>query len=314
MLGLGAAGAALTALGPIAGPATASMHGPHHDREGRGNRRIPVDSISIQLYTLSALTSSDLDGTLEALADIGFTKVEHAGIPAGLTAKQFRKTLDRHGLRSTSGHNTPPPDPFNPSVWSKVLEDANTLGQRSVDWSGPGVKGFDPATGVIAIDTKDEWLHLVEVVNRAAEMAHAAGLNFGLHNHYWEFLPVKGTVLTGSDILLAETDPRYVHFEVDIFWATYARHDPAQLVAYAQDRVTQFHVKDMKPGQSPTLPFLKDYTFTDPGTGIIDFGRIFAAKDAPARRTEYIIERDDAGLNALQTARVGFNYLKNLRF
>jgi sugar phosphate isomerase/epimerase len=309
LLGLGAAGAAgvaLAPLGPLTGVAAAG------DRRSR--RRIPVDSISIQLYTLAALTSTDLDGTLAALADIGFTRVEHAGIPAGLSAKQFRAMLDRHGLRSTSGHNTPPPDPFNRSVWSKVLEDANTIGQRTVNWSGPGVKGFDPVTGIIAADTKDEWLHIVDIVNQAGEMAHDAGLGYGLHNHFWEFLPLKGTPLTASDILFAETDPRYVHFQVDIFWAWYGHHDPAQLVAYAQDRITQFHVKDMKFGQSPTLPFLRDYTFTDPGTGIIDFERIFAAKKAPATHTEYIIERDDAGTNALTTARVGFNFLRNVRF
>jgi hypothetical protein len=54
--------------------------------------------------------------------------------------------------------------------------------------------------------------------------------------------------------------------------------------------------------------------FTDPCTGIIDFNRIIAAKTAGPRATEYIIERDDAGANALNTARVGFNFLKNARF
>ena len=61
----------------------------------------------------------------------------------------------------------------------------------------------------------------------------------------------------------------------------------------------------MRPRPSP---------FTDPCTGIIDFNRIFAAKTAGPRATEYIIERDDAGANALNTARVGFNVLKNARF
>jgi hypothetical protein len=65
---------------------------------------------------------------------------------------------------------------------------------------------------------------------------------------------------------------------------------------------------------TPALFFMKDYTFTDPGTGIIDFSRIFAAKTASPRATEYIIERDDAGTNALRTAKVGFDFLKNVRF
>ena len=319
MLGLGAAGmagAALTTLGPVTGVANAatSRKADSDDRERHGRRRIPVDSISIQLYTLAALISSDLDGTLDGLAEIGFRKVEHAGIATGLTAQQFHDTLRRHGLRSTSGHNPGPSDPFDPIAWSKVLADANTIGQRTVNWSSPGLKGFDPVTGLVVFETAAEWLHLCEILNQAGSMAHDAGLGFGLHNHFWEFLPLKGSPLVGSDILLAETDPRFVHFEVDLFWAWYGHHDPAQLVTFAQDRVTQFHVKDMILSETPAFSFMKDFTFTDPGAGIIDFNRIFAAKTASPRSTEYIVERDDAGVNALNTAAVGFNFLKNIRF
>jgi sugar phosphate isomerase/epimerase len=314
MLGLtaaGAAGAALTTLGPLTGVAAASESS---GREGHRTRRVPVESISIQLYTLAAQMAADVDGTLEGLAEIGFKKVEHAGIPSGLTASQFHAALRRHGLRSTSGHNPGPSDPFDPVAWSKVLEDANTIGQRTVNWSAPGLMGFDPVAGLLFFDSATQWYHLTEILNRAGRMAHEAGLGFGLHNHFWEFLPLKGSPLVGSDILLAETDPRYVHFKVDLFWAWYGHHDPAQLVTFVQDRISQFHVKDMVLSATPAFFFLKDYTFTDPGTGIIDFGRIFAAKTASPRDTEYIIERDDAGANAMNTARVGFNFLKNIRF
>jgi len=54
-------------------------------------------------------------------------------------------------------------------------------------------------------------------------------------------------------------------------------------------------------------------TFTDPGTGVIDFARIFRAAGDP-REHEYIVERDDAGAAALNTAKVGFDYLDRIRF
>ena len=135
MLGLGAAGmaSAITTLGPVTRAAAAPGILQSRDREEHGQRRIPVESISIQLYTRASLTSADLDGTLDGLARIGFTKVEHAGIPAGLTAAQFHDTLRRHGLRSTSGHNPGPSDPFDPVAWSRVLADANAIGQRTVN-------------------------------------------------------------------------------------------------------------------------------------------------------------------------------------
>ena len=54
-----------------------------------------------------------------------------------------------------------------------------------------------------------------------------------------------------------------------------------------------------------------------PGHGLIDFPRIFGST---RKVEEYIVERDDAGspprapADALDTARVGFEYLAGVRF
>ena len=271
MLGLGAAsmaGAAITTLGPVTSAAAAPRSMQSRDREEHGERHLPVDSISIQLYTLASLISADLDGTLDGLARIGFTKVEHAGIPAGLTATQFHDALRRHGLHSTSGHNPGPSDPFDPVAWSKVLADANTIGQRTVNWSAPGLKGFDPVTGLVVFETAAEWLHLCEILNRAGAMAHDAGLGFGLSQPLLGVASAReGSPLVGSDILLAEPDPRYVHFEIDLFWAWYGHHDPAQLVTFAQDRISQFHVKDMILSSTPASLLHEGLHVHRPGHG-----------------------------------------------
>ena len=97
-----------------------------------------------------------------------------------------------------------------------------------------------------------------------------------------------------------------MHFEVDLYWAWFAHRDPVGLLAQVGDRIRQFHVKDMR--------FVNHVpTFADPGTGVINFARIFAAAGSP-RDHEYIVERDDAGANALNTAAVGFNFLSRIRF
>jgi sugar phosphate isomerase/epimerase len=97
-----------------------------------------------------------------------------------------------------------------------------------------------------------------------------------------------------------------VHFELDLYWAWFAHRDPVGLLAQIGDRIRQFHVKDMKyVNHAPT--------FTDPGTGVIDFARIFRAAGSPEKH-EFIVERDDAGANALQTAAIGFNFLSRIRF
>ena len=68
------------------------------------------------------------------------------------------------------------------------------------------------------------------------------------------------TPLTGYDVMMAETDPALVHFELDLYWAWFAHRDPVPILAAFGDRIRQFHVKDMQyVDHKPT--------FTDPARG-----------------------------------------------
>jgi hypothetical protein len=95
-----------------------------------GRHRVPRDQISIQLYTLRDQLAIDLEGTLRALGEIGYTRVEHAGF-VGRTVTEFKAALDAAELRATSGHVLIP-QPFDPAAWSASLADANTLGSRFI--------------------------------------------------------------------------------------------------------------------------------------------------------------------------------------
>ena len=302
---LAGAGAAAAASAVGAGPALA--HGDRHGGGGRG--RIPRDQISIQLYTLRDLLAADLEGTLRALARIGYRRVEHAGFH-GRTAAQFRAALDRAGLRATSGHQGIP-QPFDAAAWQGQINDALTIGQRYIVNPASPISFFPPdgdLSKLRSLGTAAAWRAYAADLNRAGAMASAAGLRFGYHSHFWEFTQAleDDTPLVGYDILIAETDPRLVHFELDLYWAWFAHRDPVHLLAHVGDRIRQFHVKDMRfVNHAPT--------FADPGTGVIDFARIFRAAGDP-RRHEYIVERDDAGAAALTTAAVGFEFLSSVRF
>ena len=100
-----------------------------------------------------------------------------------------------------------------------------------------------------------------------------------------------------------------MHLELDLYWSWRGTADPVDVIRANRGRVLQFHVKDMN----------IDSGFTDPGTGLIDFRRIFAQSDVAGVR-EYIVERDDAGTgdrepaDALDTAAVGYQFLRNIRF
>lgn len=290
-----AAGPAL--MGASATPALA------HDGESRG-RSIPRESISIQLYTLRELS---LEATLQGLAAIGYRKVEHAGF-GSRTAAQFRAALQQAGLRATSGHQSIP-QPWNDSAWHQQVADAVAVGQQSIVTPLSPITFFPPdgdASKIKGLTTVAAWQRFAEDLNRAGMIARAAGLRFGFHNHFWEFAALEDdTPRVGFDILLAETDPRLVHFELDLYWAWFAHRDPVHLIAHAGERIHQFHVKDMRYVEHKA-------TFADPGTGVIDFARIFRAAGKP-REHEYIVERDDAGAAALSTARIGFDFLARVK-
>ncbi|WP_246636759.1 sugar phosphate isomerase/epimerase family protein [Actinoplanes hulinensis] len=290
LLGAVAAGATATAIGS---PAAAGGGGSPH--------RVPRDQISVQLYTLRNQLAIDLEGSLAELAEIGYTRVEHAGF-VGRTAAQFRAALDNAGLRATSGH-AGIPQPWNAETWKRTLDDAAVVGNKFIvhPYFGTGPTGPIRDGAVYRAFAAD--------LNKAGELARRAGLSFGYHNHHNEFLRQTGTETTGFDILTGETDPRLVHLEVDIYWAWRGAADPVDLIERNRRRIKQVHVKDMAVSSG----------FADPGDGLIDFERVFR-RAHEAGLIEYIVERDDAGSpprtpeQALDTARVGYQYLAGLRY
>jgi len=284
-----------------AGAATVLPGSPAHAAAGPPGR-VPRDKISVQLYTLRNQLAIDLDATLAELRDIGYTRVEHAGF-VGRTAAQFRAALDAAGLRATSGH-VAIPQPWDADVWEKALQDANIVGNHFVvhPYFGADAAGQPIRDGAV-------YRAFAADLNRAGKLARRAGLDFGYHNHHNEFVRQDGGQQTGFDILTGQTDPALVHLEVDLFWAFRGAHDPVDLIRQHRGRVRQVHVKDLDTAAS----------FADPGTGLIDFGRIFEhAREAGL--VEYIVERDDAGspprtpADALVTAEVGYDFLAGLRF
>lgn len=310
----GVSAGALGAAGLLGGPAAASYPDSQGtprqpgtttpaDRAGgpAGPRRVPVDRISIQLYTLRDQLAVDLPGTLTALRRIGYRRVEHAGF-VGRSAAEFRAALDEAGLRATSGH-VGIPQPFDPDTWRRALADAATVGCRYLvhPWFGLADDGRP-------IRDPQRYRELARDLNRAGELAARAGIRFGYHNHQLEFVPLTDG-RTGFAILAEQTDPDLVHFELDLFWTWRGAYDPVDVIRGQRGRIRQVHVKDLDVNGS----------FADLGDGLIDFGRIFAhAREAGIE--EYIVERDDAGTpprapaDALRTAEIGFAYLGNLRY
>ncbi|MEV4317219.1 sugar phosphate isomerase/epimerase [Actinocrispum sp. NPDC049592] len=248
----------------------------------RGRLRIPRESISVQLYSLRNLLQADAPGTLSKLADIGFRKVELAGT-YGYSATEFKSILDRNHLTASSSHVGIDGVDIN-----KVIDDAKILGNTRI------VHPYSNF-GTIA-----EWKSFAGRLETAGAAVRKAGLHLGYHNHDQEFHTLQNQ--RPYDVLTTNTTGLNVHLEDDLFWVVNGGADPVREVYRTYGRVQQYHVKDRK----------LDGTMVNPGQGDIDFPEIF-------RRTwhegvqEYIIEHDQP-TDALEFARVGYNYLANLQF
>ncbi|MEU6643891.1 sugar phosphate isomerase/epimerase [Saccharomonospora sp. NPDC046836] len=251
-----------------------------------GPRRVPPGHIGIQLYTVRSLMTSDPQGTLDALGRIGYSTVGVSGL-YGHTPQQFRAMLDHAGLRAVLTHLSL--DAIR-GDWQRELDNAHVLGVKWVVVPSLPSSLWTPAG----------YRQVAAEFTAAGEAARAAGLKFLYHNHDFDFRTVDGEVL--YDILASETDPRYVDFELDLYWIIRAGYDPVAYFERYPGRFPVFHVKDMAPGGA----------FEDVGYGTIDFRRIFRRRDVSGVR-EYVVEHDQP-TDPLVTAARSYETLHTIRF
>jgi len=242
---------------------------------------VRLDVVGIQLYTLRTLMERDAEGTLAAVAEIGYREVEFAGY-FGMAPGRVREVLASRGLRAPAAHVG---FPEMGDVWNRVLDAAAEAGHRYV------------VTPWIAEEHRsaEGYRRAADLFNRAGAAAASRGLIFAYHNHDFEFVPLGDRL--PFDILLDQTDPALVQFEMDLFWITKGAADPLDYFARYSGRFPLVHVKDMA----------ADGTMVDVGRGRIDFARIFAKADQGGIR-HYFVEHDNP-TDPLDTARRSFEYL-----
>jgi sugar phosphate isomerase/epimerase len=283
-------GIAATIAAGAAGPAAAAPDRSTSARPNCAGRGVPDSQISIQLYTLrnlinapGATPAENLENVLADLSAMGYRNVELYNLH-GLTAEQMRALLKEYGLKATAMHTS-----INEATWDQTLANAKTLGLKYLG-AGSTPRNFT---------TAQQWIDYAEMLNRLGERAKRQGLTLLVHNHAHEFRQVFDGQ-TAFDILMEHTDPRYVAFQLDLYWAVVGGADPVELMERYGDRIDLFHVKDLANG-----------TFANVGEGTIDFPAIFDVSKGKVRL--YSVEHD-ATRDPLRTAQVGFDYLDCVTF
>ncbi len=259
---------------------------------------LPASKIGLQLYSLRNQFQKDVPGTLDEVKAFGFRNVELAGT-YNLTPEQFKQQLDARGLVAVSGHFAY--ERYRDDV-EGVAHDAQILGLKycGCAWI-PHAGAFDEKTCREAAD----------VFNRAGEALAKHGLKFFYHTHGYEFQPFQDGTL--FDLLMHETNPKYVNFEMDVFWIVHPGQDPVKLLNEYGKRWQLMHVKGMREG-TPTGLLTGSSDVTNDvavGQGKIDYVPILkAAKKAGVKY--YIIE--DESPSSEQQIPQSLNFLKTVRW
>lgn len=250
-----------------------------------GRRRL--SRIGIQLYTLRRVAQPDLAGTLAQLGRIGYKEIEFAGY-YGNSPADVRRMLDVNGLTAPSTH-----------VGIDVIEKSpDTLFSESKIVGHEWITVPSLPSGPKA--TVDDWKRIAAQFNKAAAQVQAAGFRFAFHNHNQELRKIGDVV--PLEVLITETDPSLVSYEMDIYWVVNGGGDPISLLQRYPNRFKMLHVKD---SMGPP-----DNKMADVGAGTIDFGKIFAA----ANGIEHYFVEHDQPADAFASAAASFATLNTLSF
>ncbi len=253
--------------------------------------------VGLQLYSLRNMQKSQgVAATLDKAKSFGVKYVEVADL-GGLTPAQFKAELDQRGLVPIGRH-------FDYALLRDdiegVVRDAKALGLPYAGCAWIGHKGtFD----------EKQCREAAAVFNRAGAALAKEGIKFYYHNHGFEFQPYgQGTLF---DLLVDETAPKTVCFQMDVLWTLMPGQDPVKLLEKYPNRWQMLHLKDLKKGV-PTGDLsghgnpANDVVL---GTGQVDWPAVLRAAQKIGVK-HYIIE--DESPSVLQQIPQSLKYLESV--
>jgi sugar phosphate isomerase/epimerase len=216
-----------------------------------------LDKIGIQLFSLPKLLEKDLTSAIKMLAQMGYKEVELYGpypfsnqaaieswskvTPSlgfsgsgyfGKSIQEVKTLLDDNGIKTPSAHTDLATLSDN---MDKLGEAAHVLGHEYV---------VLPAIPEEKRQTLDDYKRIAETFNKIGENAKKVGLKFGYHNHGYGLKVVNGQI--PLQIILDQTDPNLVFFEMDIYWTSAGGASPIEYLEKYPNRYHMLHLKDMK--------------------------------------------------------------------
>jgi sugar phosphate isomerase/epimerase len=248
----------------------------------------------IQLWTVKQALYKDTMGVLKQLAAAGYKKVEgfegDKGLFWGMKHTEFKKVMDDLGMNFVSSHCE------NTMDFERKAAQAGEIGMKYLICPH---KGAQPSI--------DNYKKFADEFNNCGEIAKKNGLRFAYHNHDYSFIPMNGVV--PQDVMMKNTDPKIVDFEMDLYWTRVAGIDPLAYMDKNPNRFKLVHVKDLVKTNTP-----KGHESCIIGKGTIDY-KTLLPQVAKRGVQHMILEQEDyTGTNEVDAAKVDAAYVKTLNW
>ncbi len=270
-----------------------------------------LKEFGIQLWTVRDAMVEDPKGTLKALASYGYNQIEsyqgQDGIFWGMKPEEYKMFLADHGMTCISSHCD---SDFalkkkKEDAFKKMVDEAASIGIQYL---------VNPFLG--GIDSLDGFRRAADGFNRCGEIAKAAGLTYAYHNHSYSFRPMEGEL--PQDIMMQNSDPSLVEFEMDIYWVVAAGEDPLAWLKKYPNRFTLSHIKDRyKPAKIAELekeeevnPMFGVNASCVLGTGQIDFDSILVEARKQGMK-QWIVEQERYdNMTSMEAAQKDADFMK----
>lgn len=242
----------------------------------------------IQLYSVRDEMKADPLGTLKLLAEMGYRYVEHANYKErkfyGFSALEFKKILNDLNLKMLSGHTVMRKQHWDETKkdfadeWKYTVEDAATVGQQFV---------ISPSMEEGFRTSYDDLKGFMDVFNRCGELCKKSGMQFGYHNHDFEFSQ-KLNGRSMYDIILDSTDPKLVIQQLDTGNLFNGGATALDIVTKFPGRFASMHVKDeiLSSGSN------EKYESTVLGTGVAQVKKVIDIGRKSGGTVHFIIEQE----------------------
>ena len=261
--------------------------------KGASSRKLK--SFGLQLYTLRDVIEKDPKAVLKQVADMGYKEIESyegdKGMFWGMKNTEFKKYMDDLGMTIISSHCSLDKD------FERKAAEAGEIGMSYLidPWIGPQKE-------------MDVFRKKAEEFNRAGEICKKVGMRYGYHNHDYSFKLLEGAL--PQDVLMQNTDPDLVDFEMDIYWVYTAGADPIEWLEKYPNRFRLCHIKDRK----KDAPEGDGEQTVVAGQGQIDFAKILKVAKKQGMKY-YLVEQEQYNdMNSLKAAELNAEYLKKLVF